>query len=81
MAGMREQALGILEELQQATNPSPYNLAVIHLGLGDNEKAIDLLEKAYQARNIHLVYINKGPKFDPLRDDPRFISLLERIGW
>ena len=81
MAGMHEQALDILEELQQTTDPSPHNLAIIHLGLGDYEKAIDLLEEAYEARNIHLVYINQGPTFDPLRDNPRFISLLERIDW
>jgi adenylate cyclase len=81
MAGMHEQALDILEELQQTPSPSPYNLAIIHLGLGDYEKAIDLLEEAYEARNIHLVYLNQGPTFDPLRDNPRFISLMERIDW
>ena len=81
VAGMHEQALQILEELQQAAYPSPYNLAVVHLGLGDYEQAIDWLEKAYEARNSHMVYINHGPKFDPLRKNQRFISLLERFGW
>ncbi len=81
VAGMREEALQILEELQQAAYPSPYNLAIVHLGLGDHEQAIDWLEKAYEARNSHLVYINRGPKFDPLRENERFKSLLERIAW
>jgi TolB-like protein/Tfp pilus assembly protein PilF len=81
MAGMHKQALEILEELQQTTSPSPYNVAIVHLGLGDYERAIDWLERAYEARNMHLVYSNQGPRFDPLRDNPRFISLMERIDW
>jgi TolB-like protein/Flp pilus assembly protein TadD len=81
VAGMHEEALQILEELQRAAYPSPYNLAIVHLGLGHDEQAIDWLEKAYEARNSHLVYINRGAKFDPLRDNERFIDLLERIAW
>ncbi|NOR19073.1 MAG: tetratricopeptide repeat protein, partial [Xanthomonadales bacterium] len=81
MAGMNDEALQILEELQRAVYPSPYNLAIVHLGLGHYEQAIDWLEKAYEAHNSHLVYINRGPKFDPLRDNERFTKLLERIGW
>jgi TolB-like protein/Flp pilus assembly protein TadD len=80
VAGMRQEAFQILEELKQKTNTSPYNLAVVHLGLGNHEQAIDWLEKAFEARNVPLVYIKKGPKFDPLRDDLRFIKLLERMG-
>jgi serine/threonine-protein kinase len=81
LAGMHEEAIQILEELERAAHPSPYNLAVVHLGLGQYEQAIDWLEKAYEARNSHLVYINRGAKFDPLRDNERFIGLLERIAW
>jgi len=81
VAGMHEEAFQILEELQQAAYPAPYNLAIVHLGLGHYEQAIDWLEKAYEARNSHLVYINRGPKFDPLRNNERFIGLLDRIAW
>jgi TolB-like protein/Tfp pilus assembly protein PilF len=80
-AGMHKEALQVLEELLQATHPSPYNLALVYLGLGQYEQAIDWLTKAYEARNGHLVYINKGPRFDPLRDNERFIGLVDRIGW
>jgi TolB-like protein/tetratricopeptide (TPR) repeat protein len=78
-AGMREDALQILEELSQAKAASPYDMAIVHLGLGNYEQAIDWLEKAYDARNSYLVYMDQGPKFDPLRDDDRFIRLLERM--
>ena len=81
VAGMQEEALRILEELKQQPFTSPYNLAIVHLGLGDYEQSMDWLEKAYQERNIPLVYLYKGAMFDPLRDNERFISLLERMGW
>ena len=81
VVGMHKQALEILEELRQSANPSPFNLAIVHLGLGDYEQAIDWLEKAYEARSGHLLYIKEGPRFDPLRDNPRFVSLLGQIDW
>ena len=65
----------------QDQGASPYEIAVLHLGLGEHEQAIDWLEKAYEARDSHLIYINKGPRFDPLRGNPRFIELLNRIDW
>lgn len=81
VAGRREQAEQILGELQETPYPSPYNLAIVHLGLGHYEQAIDWLEKAYEARNSHLVYISQGPRFDPLREDERFNSLVNRFKW
>lgn len=79
--GKEAEAREILEDLQQQDEPSPYNLAVIHLGLGDHEQAIDLLEQAFEARNGHLLYIKEGPRFDPLRENERFVNLVRRFGW
>ncbi len=80
-AGMREEALEIFEELQRAPEPSVFNLAVVQLGLGNHETTLDLLERAFVSRNMHLLYLKSGPRFDPLRDDPRFVRLLGRMGW
>jgi TolB-like protein/Tfp pilus assembly protein PilF len=80
VSGMRQDALRILEELEQKPYTSPYNTALIHLGLGDHKQAIDWLEKAYDEHTIPLVYLKKGPRFDHLREDPRFIDLLARMG-
>jgi hypothetical protein len=58
----------------------PYNLATVYLGLGDSEKTLEWLEKAYQERDVHMVFLNVEPKWDSLRGSPRFQSLLHRVG-
>jgi TolB-like protein len=47
---------------------------------GDNAKALDWLEKAYEERNPSLPYISCFPRCDPLRSEPRFQALLRRMG-
>jgi len=79
MSGQRQDALEILAEMQQSENTTPYNLAIIHLGLGNIDQSLDALEKAYALREGYLVYIIKGPRFDPLRDNPRFINLINKF--
>lgn len=59
---------------------SPYNLALDHASLGDVESALDWLEKAFAARETDLVNLGVDPRLDPLRDHPRFESLLRRVG-
>jgi TolB-like protein/Flp pilus assembly protein TadD len=79
LAGKHEQARQVLEELQQAESSLPYHLAVVYLGLGEYEQAIDWLEKAFEARSGYMAYLDQGPKFDPLRNNQRFINLLQRF--
>lgn len=79
LAGKTDAAREILAALQSAPSTAPFDIAVVHLGLGEHEQAIDYLEKAYDARDSHLIYINRGPRFDPLRDNPRFTALLDRL--
>ena len=50
-----------------------------YLDAGDNDRAIDWLEKAYEERDPNLPYIGL-PFYGPLRSDPRFQDLLRRIG-
>jgi tetratricopeptide (TPR) repeat protein len=80
ISGQEEEARGILAELE-SENAQPILRAEVHLGLGEFDKAIELLELAYEARNSTVVYILQGPRFDPLRGHPRFEALVERIGW
>jgi TolB-like protein/Flp pilus assembly protein TadD len=82
LAGQRAEAQKILVELTDRSKTkfvSPYQFAVIYLGLGQNERAFAALEEAYRERSTLLGYLKMDPRFDPLRSDPRFQSLLSRI--
>jgi hypothetical protein len=48
-------------------------------GLGENDQALNWLEKAYEERFNRLAYLRRKPVWDPLRSDPRFVDLLRRI--
>lgn len=81
--GRKQEARKILAELRQRAKReyvSPYNIAVVWLSLGNKEEALTWLKKAYADRSFLLVIINSSPWFDPLRSDPRFQSLVRRIG-
>lgn len=82
LAGKRVEAQKILAELSARAKTkyvSSYQFAVIYLGLGHNERAIAALEGAYSERSTLLGYLKMDPRFDPLRSDTRFQSLLSRI--
>jgi len=81
LSGRREDAERILDELRRDPQAAPFDIALVYLGLGEHTSAILWLEKSYEARDSHLIYINRGPQFDPLRENPRFIRLMERIDW
>jgi TolB-like protein/DNA-binding winged helix-turn-helix (wHTH) protein len=59
----------------------PYAMALVHAGLGEREPVFEWLDKAYAARDVHLIYLTVDPKWDPYRADPRFNALLARCGF
>ena len=80
--GKRSEAQREIEELNRLSRAKyvpPYNLALIYMGLGNKQKAMEWLEKAYLDRDIHLVFLRVEPKWDAVREDPRFQDLLRRI--
>ena len=82
-AGKRDQALQILGELTTLARQryvASYFFAEIHVGLGETERAIDYLEKAYEEHSHWLIYLHIDPSMDNLRSHPRFQDLLRRIG-
>jgi TolB-like protein/Tfp pilus assembly protein PilF len=82
LAGKRDEALKILERLQNPSAPmppSPFHIAVVHIGLGNDDSAFQWLEEAFRERALQLIYLKAGPKFDRLRSDPRFDDLLRRL--
>ncbi|HKP46849.1 MAG TPA: winged helix-turn-helix domain-containing protein [Pyrinomonadaceae bacterium] len=84
LSGRRNDALKIVAELtnmSHRTFVSPYDLALVYTGLGDNEKAIEQLNRAYTERAGWIVSLKIEPIFDPLRSDPRFIDLEKRMNF
>jgi len=82
-AGRRADALRLLAELKQRNQRAyvPAGAFVnAYLGLGDNERALTWLERAYEEKSNILQWIKVHPYFDPLRDDPRFSDLIHRVG-
>jgi Tfp pilus assembly protein PilF len=55
-------------------------IALVHVGLGENELALNWLEKSYGERFNRMAYLRRENVWDPLRTDPRFQDLVRRIG-
>ena len=55
-------------------------LAILHVSLGNLDKAFELIEKSYQERDPALVYLQVEPTIDPLRGDPRYGAMLAKMG-
>jgi len=81
-SGKRAEAQQVLADLQQLPKEryvSPYTVAAIYTGLGDNESAFKWLEKAVEERDIWLMNLKVDPVFAKLRSNKRFTELLGRI--
>jgi hypothetical protein len=55
-------------------------MAMVHAAKGDRTRALDLLEKAYDEHDFAITQIGISPWFKMLRDDPRFVKLIARLG-
>jgi tetratricopeptide (TPR) repeat protein len=81
LSGKEKEARKVLAELASRTYVSPYFFALIRIGLGEKEQALEWLEKSYEERSSTLVWLKVNPSFDTLRSDPKFINLIERVGY
>ena len=82
-AGDTASAEALLEEIKRVSATeyvSPMSEAVVYLGLGRNEEALDALERALERRSGSLVWLKVDAIYDPLRDDPLFDGLLDAVG-
>jgi eukaryotic-like serine/threonine-protein kinase len=71
--------LARLEELSRRRYVSPYHMAYVHTGLGDYERALDWLERAYEERTGGVFGVKGSFLFAPLRSHPRFLALLRKM--
>ena len=65
---------------QERGDPAGMALALMHIRLGNRDEALTWLQKAFDARTGGLTFLAVEPRMDPLRTDPRFAELLQRIG-
>jgi serine/threonine-protein kinase len=74
-----EQALHELEDVAKHQYVSPTAFATIYLGLGDKEKVLDWLEKAYEQQDSACWYLKIDQIYDNVRNEPRFQALVKEI--
>jgi tetratricopeptide (TPR) repeat protein len=83
-SGRRQEAEALIrrwKELEKTKYVSHYQMATTYAALGDKETAFAELERAYQERDWFLIRIKVDPFLDPLRDDPRFESIVKRLNF
>jgi len=82
-SGRTKEALELLDDLTQLSKQkyvAPHFFAGIYIGLGENDRAMEYLEKSYKEHSHWLIYLHMDPSMDALRSDPRFQDLLRRVG-
>ena len=83
LTGKRASVARILNQLgriAETKRVSPYHYALIHVGCGEMEKALDCLEEALGERFDWLIHAGVDPRWAPLRRNRRFKRLLRQIG-
>ncbi len=82
-SGNREEATRILRQLEDISKKrfvSCYAVAAVYVAMGDADRAFEWLRRAVRDRDRALIWLKVGPRFDPLRSDPRFQDLLRVVG-
>jgi TolB-like protein/DNA-binding winged helix-turn-helix (wHTH) protein/Tfp pilus assembly protein PilF len=81
--GRIQDARRLLKDLEQ---PAPdgaqdwFFIAAIYAQLGEKDQAFNWLEQAHENRDFFLTYLKVFPQMDPLRSDPRYTSMVRRMG-
>jgi len=72
-----------LEQMLETSDRKPgfqKDLAIFYAGLGEKDRALACLNKAYEEHDTWLVWIKVAPFYDTLRSDPRFTELVRKVG-
>ena len=83
--GKKSKSITYLNELLIRSRKSPvgspsFFAAAMYTAMGENDKAFQLLEKAYTDHEVEMYWLKVEPLFRPLHGDPRFENLLIKIG-
>jgi adenylate cyclase len=75
-----EDARALVNKISAEPTASAYLLATIYASLGEHDRALDWLDRAYADRDVQVVALKVDPVLDPLRFTTRFQELVARIG-
>lgn len=79
-----EKAEAVVQEFdalaREGKYASSYAYAAIYAGLKDKERTFAYLDKAYAERSHWLLWLNNDPRFDGVRQEPRFKELVHKVG-
>jgi TolB-like protein/tetratricopeptide (TPR) repeat protein len=79
MVGDSARARAILAQMdERGIRPPAWRMAYVHAGLADKDNAFEWLERAFTERRALFQFV-KDPRFDPIRQDPRFREFLRRM--
>ena len=84
LSGNQAEAQRLLKQLTAQSKKeyvSPYYIATVYVALGRHDVAMDWLEKAFADRSNGLVFLRVEPELDPLRAQPRFIALQQKLNF
>jgi TolB-like protein/DNA-binding winged helix-turn-helix (wHTH) protein/Tfp pilus assembly protein PilF len=84
LEGRKREAQALIDELRETArhhHVSGFFLAEAYLGLGEKDKALTWLERAYEEHDQWMVFANSYPGLDRLRSEPRFQALLRRVNF
>jgi len=79
--GEAQEVLHTLEAVSRERYVPPYATALVHAGLGNEDRGLEWLERAYQVRDVHLAFLAVDAKWTPFRAGARFAALLDRCGF
>lgn len=82
--GQQQKAIDLLKEMEtlsQQRYVSPYQISIIYIGLNLKKEAIAMLKKAYEEKDLGMIFLKVEPILDPLRSEPEFKELYRRINF
>lgn len=82
VSGRTTEARNLLDQLMQQGKKqyvSPFYVAVVYAGLGENDKAMDWLDKAFGDHSNAIVFMKVDPQLDTLRSNPQFHELQRKL--
>ena len=84
VGGRTAEANRLLENLVESSRQKyipPYEIGMVHLGLGEKDRAFEWFQKAFEERSGWMAYLKVDPRLDRVRSDPRLADLMRRVGF